>query len=152
MAWLIRALARDTSLWADDVWMADSNPRGMRPVSGRRPPQRLGRMRPVRHCASHSRYFYGLRLHLLWTLHGLPVGFALASDRADDRQALLAILHDAELAALLPGQVLIGDKNYYGPRLRDRPGPGRAAPAVPGPPRRARTAQQPVLQAADPLE
>ena len=79
MARLNRALARDTSLWADDVWMVDSNPRGMRPVSGRRPPQRLGRMRPVRHCASHSRYFYGLRLHLLWTLHGLPVGFALAS-------------------------------------------------------------------------
>ena len=29
------------------------------------------------YCASHSRYFWGLRLHLLGTLHGLPVGFAL---------------------------------------------------------------------------
>ncbi len=27
---------------------------------------------------------------------------------------LLAIFDDAELAALLPGQILIGDKNYYG--------------------------------------
>jgi hypothetical protein len=26
MAWLIRALARDTSLWADDVWVVDSTP------------------------------------------------------------------------------------------------------------------------------
>src|SRR5437899_3229245 len=26
MIWLIRALARDTSLWADDVWVADSTP------------------------------------------------------------------------------------------------------------------------------
>jgi DNA invertase Pin-like site-specific DNA recombinase len=31
MAWLIRTLARDTSLWADDVWVVDS-PGGMRPV------------------------------------------------------------------------------------------------------------------------
>lgn len=44
MGWLIRILARDTSLWADDVWMVDSS----------------------------------------------------------------------ELAALVPGQTLIGDKNYYG--------------------------------------
>ena len=26
MAWLIRTLARDTSLWADDVWVVDSTP------------------------------------------------------------------------------------------------------------------------------
>jgi hypothetical protein len=42
------------------------------------------------------------------------VGFALAGAKADERQVLLAILSDAELAALLPGQTLIGDENYYG--------------------------------------
>jgi hypothetical protein len=42
------------------------------------------------------------------------VGFALAGAKADERQVLLAILSDAELAALLPGQTLIGDKNYSG--------------------------------------
>ena len=26
MCWLIRMLARDTSLWADDVWVVDSTP------------------------------------------------------------------------------------------------------------------------------
>src|SRR6266542_1249098 len=35
------------------------------------------------YCASHSRYFWGLRLHLVCTLHGLPVGFALAGAKAD---------------------------------------------------------------------
>jgi Transposase DDE domain len=66
-------------------------------------------------CASWpAPWFWGLRLHLLCTLHGLPVGFALAGAKADERQVLLAILDDAELAALLPGQMLIGDKNYYG--------------------------------------
>jgi hypothetical protein len=66
------------------------------------------------YCASHSRYFWGLRLHLLCTLHGLPVGFALAGAKTDERQVLLAILDDTDLAAMLPGQMLIGDKNYYG--------------------------------------
>ena len=44
------------------------------------------------YCASHSRFFWGLRLHLVCTLHGLPVGFALTGAKADERHALLAIL------------------------------------------------------------
>lgn len=34
----------------------------------------------------------GLRLHLVCTLHGLPVGFALTGAKADERQVLLDIL------------------------------------------------------------
>ena len=44
------------------------------------------------YCASHSRFFWGLRLHLLCTLHGLPVGFAVTGAKADERQTLLGIL------------------------------------------------------------
>jgi AAA ATPase domain len=67
------------------------------------------------YCASHSRYLSGLRLHLIATLGGLPIGFALAGAKADKRQVLLGILeHDPGLAADRPGQLLIGDKNYYG--------------------------------------
>ena len=29
--------------------------------------------------ASHSRFFWGLRLHLVCTIHGLPVGWALTA-------------------------------------------------------------------------
>ena len=67
------------------------------------------------YCASHSRYFWGLRLHLIGTLSGLPVGFALTGATADERQTLLALLDtDPALADHLPGQTLIADKNYYG--------------------------------------
>lgn len=45
------------------------------------------------YCASHSRYFWGLRLHMLATPHGLPVGFALTGAEADERTVLLDILH-----------------------------------------------------------
>ncbi len=69
----------------------------------------MGRIRLV---PSHSRYFWGL--HLLATLHGLPVGFALTGAKADERQVLLDSLPaDAGLAAGRR-QILIGDKNYFG--------------------------------------
>jgi Transposase DDE domain len=112
--WLTRALARDTLAWTDDVWVVDSTPVecGRSKETVRR--SDLAGYAQYGYCASHSRWFWGLRLHLLCTLHGLPVGFALADAKADERQVLLDILDDAELAALLPGQTLIGDKNYYG--------------------------------------
>ncbi|GLY92505.1 hypothetical protein Airi02_104330 [Actinoallomurus iriomotensis] len=44
------------------------------------------------YCASHSRYFWGLRLHLVCTLHGLPVTFALTGAEADERETLLDML------------------------------------------------------------
>jgi Transposase DDE domain len=66
------------------------------------------------YCASHSRYFWGLRLHMLCTLAGLPVGFALTGAKADERQVLLDILADPVLTAGRHGQIIIGDKNYYG--------------------------------------
>jgi Transposase DDE domain len=67
------------------------------------------------YCASHSRYFWGLRLHLVATLGGLPVAFALAGAKADEQQVLLSIFQaEPDLVASRPGQMLIGDKNYYG--------------------------------------
>jgi Transposase DDE domain len=67
------------------------------------------------YCVSHSRYFWGLRLHLLATLHGLPIGFALTGAKADERTVLLDILHtDPTPCTPRPGQILIGDKNYFG--------------------------------------
>jgi hypothetical protein len=63
----------------------------------------------------HSPRFWGLRLHLVCTLHGLPVAFALAGAKADERETLLDLLaRDRALAAARSGRVIIGDKNYYG--------------------------------------
>ena len=65
--------------------------------------------------SSHSRYYWGLRLHLVCTLHGLPVMFAVAGAKADEREILLCMLEtDAALVSERAGQTLIGDKNYYG--------------------------------------
>jgi hypothetical protein len=114
MIWLIGMLARDTSVWTDDVWVVDSTPVecGRSRETARR--SDLAGWAEYGYCASHSRYFWGLRLHLLCTLHGLPVGFALAGAKADERQVLLEILADPSLTCGRAGQILIGDKNYFG--------------------------------------
>ena len=114
MTWLIRMLAADTSLWSDDVWIVDSTPVECGRSKDTTSRSDLAGWAEYGYCASHSRYFWGLRLHLVCTLHGLPVGFALAGAKADERQVLLDILHDPGLTAGRAWQVIIGDKNYYG--------------------------------------
>ena len=67
------------------------------------------------YCASHSRWFWGLRLHLVCTLHGLPVAWALTGAKADERQVLEELLAATPaLAGRSPRQIVIGDKNYFG--------------------------------------
>ncbi len=113
--WLVGMLARDTSMWTDDVWLVDSTP--VECARSRETVRRseLAGWAEYGYCASHSRYFWGLRLHLLATLQGLPVGVALTGAKADERQVLLDILQaDPALVAARPGQTVIGDKNYFG--------------------------------------
>jgi len=112
---VIRMLAMDTSLWSDDVWVVDSTP-----VECGRSKETVSRSDAAGwaeygYCASHSRYFWGLRLHLVCTLSGLPVLFALAGAKADERETLLGMLEAGQdVACDHPGQTLIGDKNYFG--------------------------------------
>ncbi len=112
---VIRRLGMDTSLWSDDVWILDSTP--VQCGCSRETVTRsdVAGWAQYGYCASHSRYFWGLRLHLVCTLHGLPVMFAVAGAKADEREVLLAMLEiDAALVSSRPGQTVIGDKNYFG--------------------------------------
>jgi hypothetical protein len=111
----IRVLAADTTVWTDDVWVVDSTPVecGRSRETAKR--SDLAGWAEYGYCASHSRYFWGLRLHLVCTLHGLPVAFALAGAKADERDVLRGMLTAGpDLVTARPGQTLIGDKNYYG--------------------------------------
>ena len=112
---VIRMLAMDTSLWSDDVWVVDSTP--VQCGCSRETVKRsdAAGWAQYGYCASHSRYFWGLRLHLVCTLHGLPVMFALAGAKADEREVLLGMLEAArDVVDAHPGQTVIGDKNYFG--------------------------------------
>jgi hypothetical protein len=69
ISWLVGMLARDTTLWTDDVWVIDSTP--VECARSREAVRRsdLAGWAEYGYCASHSRYFWGLRLHMLATLH-----------------------------------------------------------------------------------
>lgn len=114
MAWLIGELARQTSTVTDDVWVVDSTP--VECARSRETVKRsdLAGWAEYGYCASHSRFFWGLRLHLVCTLDGLPVGWALTGAKADEREALEAILAATPGLARPGRQIVIADKAYYG--------------------------------------
>ena len=91
LSWLIRALGTRTSMFGDDVWIADSTPVecGRSRETAKR--SDLAGFAEYGYCASHSRYFWGLRLHLLCTLHGLPIAAAVTGAKADERHVLLGV-------------------------------------------------------------
>lgn len=110
---LIRLLAIDTASWSDDTWVVDSTPvecGRSRPTVKR---SELAGWAGYGYCASHSRFFWGLRLHLICTLAGLPVAFALANPKLDERDVARDLLESQpELLDGRVGQLLIADKGY----------------------------------------
>ena len=65
------------------------------------------------YCASHSRFFYGFRLHTLFAIDGTPRAIALTSAKVDEKEVCLQLVARCRRH---PGQflTLIGDKNFRG--------------------------------------
>ena len=114
MTWLITELGRQTSITSDDVWVVDSTP--VECARSRETVKRseLAGWAEYGYCSSHSRYFWGLRLHLVCTLQGLPVGWAVTGAKADEREVLTAILDATPALVGENRQIMIADKAYYG--------------------------------------
>lgn len=67
------------------------------------------------YCASHSRYFWGLRLYLLCAPDGMPVSFCLAPANEGEREVAAAMLQRAREQGLLTGEeIIIADKGFAG--------------------------------------
>src|SRR5882757_5358139 len=120
MAWLVGMLATQVSVVTDQAWIVDSTP--VECSRSRETTKRsdLAGYAEYGYCASHSRYFWGLRLHLIATVHGIPIAWALTGAKADEREVLDALLNriPPDLAARihnsLQRQALMADKGYYG--------------------------------------
>lgn len=110
---IIRVLGQDTDFWNDTVWITDSTPV---PCAMSRPAVlRSGAAgwAGYGYCASHSRFFWGLRLYLVCTPAGLPVLWALANPKIGEREVLAAMLEvDAQLVRERHGLLLISDKGF----------------------------------------
>jgi hypothetical protein len=118
---LIRILGQDTDVWADDVWLIDSTPvecGRSRPTAQR---SNIAGWAGYGYCASHSRYFWGLRLHLVCTPAGLPITFALTDPKLDERDIAIDMFErELQLLKDRPGQTLVADKGYASAEFENR--------------------------------
>lgn len=107
---VIAALTRACPSATDDLWLVDST----RVECGRSREttkcSNLAGFAEYGYCASHSRFFWGLRLHLVTTPSGLPLAFALTGAKADERDTCLNMNAFAGLDT--EGVTLIADKGY----------------------------------------
>ena len=107
---VIAYLARSCPSFTDDLWLVDSTPVecGRSRETAKR--SDLAGWAEYGYCASHSRFFWGLRLHLITTPSGLPVAYALAGAKTDERDTALDMIAFSDLDR--PSQTLIADKGY----------------------------------------
>lgn len=113
LQYCIRFLARETDLWSHPIRIADSTP--VECGRSRETVKRsdLAGWASYGYCASHSRYFWGLRLHLITTVHGLPVAFALTHPKTDEREILVDLFElDPTILFHSDGLILVVDKGY----------------------------------------
>jgi transposase len=135
--WLIAMFAHDSPGWTDSMVLIDSTP-----VECGRSVDTAWRSALQPACAhhysrSHSRWFWGMRLHLLAAPDGTPRAAILASADEKERDVALRLFE----RGLHGGELVIADKGYAGrdfeqaaaerfgatvlrPRRRDEPGRG----------------------------
>jgi len=117
---LIAHFARQSPGYMDDLLLVDSTPvecarsretvkRGGASSLG----DALANAADYGYCASHSRYFWGFRLHALFASDGTPRALALTSPKIDEKLVCVQMVARCERQ---PGQalILIGDKNFRG--------------------------------------
>ena len=117
---LIAEFARRSPGFMDDVLLVDSTPvecaRSRETVKRGGSSSLAGALSDAAdygYCASHSRLFWGFRLHALFAPDGTPRALALTSPKIDEKLVCVQMLARCERQ---PGQaiILIGDKNFRG--------------------------------------
>ena len=115
---MIRVLARESDFWFDNHPIVDSTPV---PCGASRPTAHRSDLAGWAHygyCASHTRYFWGLRLYLVCTPTGMPILWALANPKIGEREVLEAMLTaEADVVDARDHLVLIADKGFAGSQL-----------------------------------
>lgn len=115
---LIATFAGRSPGWHDDLLLADSTP--VECARSRETVKRAGSSSlggaiadaaDYGYCASHSRWFWGMRLHTLMAPDGTPRAMALTSPKEGEREVCLRLLARVNRAGPL---TILGDKGYAG--------------------------------------
>ena len=135
--WLLGVFASQSPGFQDDLLLIDSTPIECARSRESAKRSQLGDAADYGWCASHSRFFWGLRLHAIFAPDGTPRALALTSPKRDEREVGLELLARTRRHG---GEILLGDKGYAGrdfalkvseldatiirPRRKDEPGHG----------------------------
>lgn len=137
LEWLMEVFASQSPGFQSRTLLVDSTP--LECARSRETVKRsqLGDAADYGYCRSHSRFFWGFRLHGLFAPDGTPRALALTSPKIDEREVAVKLLARARREG---GETVIGDKGYVGrefakkvdelhatilrPRRKDEPGPG----------------------------
>jgi hypothetical protein len=115
---MIVAFASQSPGWHDDLLLVDSTP--VECARSRETVKRSGssclgdaiaNAADYGYCASHSRWFWGLRLHTLMAPDGTPRAMALTSPKEGEREVCLRLLARVNRSGPL---TVLGDKGYAG--------------------------------------
>jgi Transposase DDE domain len=116
--WLIGVFAAGSPGFHDDLLLADSTP--VECARSRETVKRggsscladaLSDAADYGYCASHSRWFFGFRLHTLMAADGTPRAVALTSPKEGEREVCLRLLGRVDREGPL---TVLGDKGYAG--------------------------------------
>jgi hypothetical protein len=144
LEWLMGMFASQSPGFYDDLLLIDSTPvecaRSRETVKRAGSSQLAGAISDAAdygYCASHSRYFWGMRLHAIFAPDGTPRALQLCSPKLDERDVGLLLLDRVPRHGPI---TLLGDKGYAGrefatqvaqrdativrPRRADEPGNG----------------------------
>ena len=137
LEWLMEVFASQSPGFYDDLLLVDSTP--VECARSRETVKRsqLADAADYGWSASHSRYFWGFRLHAIFASDGTPRALALTSPKRDEREVAIKLLSRCRRHGRV---TLIGDKGYAGaqfakevdglnatilrPRRKDEPGHG----------------------------
>jgi Transposase DDE domain len=109
----ILTLAACCPSWFEDLWMTDATPVpcGMSRETVKR--SDLAGHAGYGYCASHSRWYWDLKLYLVCAGDGMPIMWCLANPNLGEREVVAALLeHNHHL--IRDGQILLADKGFSG--------------------------------------
>jgi hypothetical protein len=111
LQWFLVIFAQQSPGFYDDLLLIDSTP--VECARSRETVLRsaLADICDYGYCASHSRYFWGVRLHAIFAADGTPRAFSLTSPKRDEREVGLELLGHCQRAG---GEILLSDKGYAG--------------------------------------
>ena len=124
LEWLMGMFASQSPGFEDDLLLIDSTPvecaRSRETVKRAGSSSLAGAIADAAdygYCASHSRFFWGMRLHAIFAPDGTPRALELCSPKRDEREVGLLLLDRVRRDGPI---TLIGDKGYAGRQFADQ--------------------------------